>query len=413
MKIIIHKGTNEIGGTCIQLSSNKATILLDIGAPLTKESKYVDYSNLNPDAIIISHPHQDHYGLINTIDSKIPIYIGEVGKNLINATSMFLNKELFQNNFFPINRDKSFSIGDIDITPYLVDHSAVDAFAFLIQSNNIRLFYSGDFRAHGRKSLLFERIIHNPPKDIDLLFLEGTMIHRSNSEFPYEQTVENKITEIIKSQKNITFIISSSQNIDRIVSAYRSCLKTGKIFIIDLYTAWILEQLKLISNNVPNMEWDNIRIYADYNHDQVLKNNAFLTGNFRKRAYDHRIKKEEISENPSNYLYLTKMSKFKLIDQYKSDDNPVNVIYSQWFGYLKQRNQDHFGSEQIASYQNDKAVNFIYAHTSGHATVDDLKKFAEAINPKRLVPIHTELKSDYNVLFKNVLILDDNEEINL
>jgi len=239
------------------------------------------------------------------------------------------------------------------------------------------------------------------------------MIHRSNSEFPYEQTVENKITEIIKSQKNITFIISSSQNIDRIVSAYRSCLKTGKIFIIDLYTAWILEQLKLISNNVPNMEWDNIRIYADYNHDQVLKNNAFLTGNFRKRAYDHRIKKEEISENPSNYLYLTKMSKFKLIDQYKSDDNPVNVIYSQWFGYLKQRNQDHFGSEQIASYQNDKAVNFIYAHTSGHATVDDLKKFAEAINPKRLVPIHTELKSDYNVLFKNVLILDDNEEINL
>ena len=119
----------------------------------------------------------------------------------------------------------------------LVDHSAVDAYAFLIEAEGKRIFYSGDFRAHGRKSILFEKLIDNPPKNIDVLFMEGTMIKRSNDQFPDETSVENKIYEVIKGQDNISFIISSSQNIDRIVSAYRACLRTRKTLVIDLYTA--------------------------------------------------------------------------------------------------------------------------------------------------------------------------------
>jgi ribonuclease J len=58
------------------------------------------------------------------------------------------------------------------------------------------------------------------PMDIDLLFMEGTMIQRCNDDFPTEADVEKKIYETIKEQENITFLISSSQNIDRLVSAY-------------------------------------------------------------------------------------------------------------------------------------------------------------------------------------------------
>ena len=406
MEIIVHKGTDEIGGTCIQLSTESTTILLDIGKPLNDESKPIDYSVLEPDAILLSHPHQDHYGMIKEIDPKIPIYIGIVGKELINATAMFLGREFFDNNFQPITRDKPFSIGDLKITPYLVDHSAVDAFAFLIESEDKRIFYSGDFRAHGRKSVLFKRILEDPPKDIDLVLMEGTMIERKNEEFPDEQSVENKLDEILKAQKNISFIISSSQNIDRIVSIYRSCLKNDKILIIDFYTAWVLEQLKLVSDNVPNMEWDNIKVYADYNQDQKLKDNLSKTGDFRKRAYKHRIKKEEIQADPSKHVYFSKMSKFKIIDLYKSENNPVNVIYSQWLGYLE---QDGYGSKQISAYKDDKAVNFYYAHTSGHATIEDLKKFAESLKPNMIIPIHTEFKNDFETHFNNMKVLDDNE----
>ena len=42
-------------------------------------------------------------------------------------------------------------IGPFVITPYLVDHSAFDAYSLLVEAGGRRLFYSGDFRAHGRK----------------------------------------------------------------------------------------------------------------------------------------------------------------------------------------------------------------------------------------------------------------------
>lgn len=65
--------------------------------------------------------------------------------------------------------------------PYLVDHSAVDAYAFLIEAEGKRLFYSGDIRSHGRKGILFDDLIQRPVRDIDVLFLEGTMMRRTTT----------------------------------------------------------------------------------------------------------------------------------------------------------------------------------------------------------------------------------------
>ena len=261
MQIIIHRGTREIGGTCIQLSTKRTTILLDLGSPLSKHNNDPDITSIKPDAILISHPHQDHYGLIDVLESSVPVYIGALGKCLIDATRMLLGKELYNNNFFFFRSWEPFSIGDFTIRAYPVDHSAIDAYAFLIEAEGKRVFYSGDFRAHGRKSVFFETITQNPPKNIDLLFMEGTMIKRSNDDFSTEKSVEKKIFETIVNQKNISFLISSSQNIDRIVSAYRACLKAGKVFILDLYSAWVLEQVKKYTPNVPAMNWKNIKLY--------------------------------------------------------------------------------------------------------------------------------------------------------
>lgn len=412
MEILIHRGSNEIGGTCIQLSINKTTILLDLGLPLSKRSKELGSLPtslpMKPDAILISHPHQDHFGLIDAIDPDVPVYIGELGKHLIDATRMLIGKRLHNNNFRYFKSWQPFKIGDFTIKPYLVDHSAVDAYGFLIEAEKKRVFYSGDFRAHGRKSILFDKIVNDPPREIGLLFMEGTMIERSNDDFPTEVEVENRIYEIIKDQKNITFLISSSQNIDRIVSAYRACLKARKTLVIDIYTAWVLEKIKLVSQNVPSMEWDSIGVYADFSQDKKLKENSDYFGDFRKRIYKNRIKKEQIAEKPEGFLYLSKMSKSRIMNLYKKEP-PINVIYSQWLGYLKCKNHEYPGAEEIASYQNDPQVNFVYAHTSGHAAIKDLKIFANALSPKNLVPIHTEHRETYSHHFKNAVVMEDDK----
>jgi ribonuclease J len=406
LKILIHRGANEIGGTCIQLSTDNTTILLDLGLPLSKGSKHIDISALKPDAVLISHPHQDHFGLIDTLDPGIPVFIGELGKNLIDATRILIGKPLHTNYFRHFKSWKPFAVGAFTVTPYLVDHSAVDAYGFLIEAEGKRVFYSGDFRAHGRKSVLFDNMIKNPPKDIDLLFMEGTMMQRDNDKFPTESDVEHKIFETIKGQENITFLLSSSQNIDRIVSAFRACKRAGKTLVIDIYTAWVLEQLKLVSNSIPSMEWEQVKVYTSFSQDNKLKEHPEFFGDFRNRIYQQRVHKEELQANPDNYLFFGKMSHFKIINLYKNI-KPVNVIYSQWLGYLSCSDDDYYGAEAITGYQDDPQVNFVYAHTSGHATVGDLQKFAKALRPKKLVPIHTEIPQQFIDSFDSVQLLED------
>lgn len=412
MKITIHRGSHEIGGTCIQLSTSTTTILLDLGLPLSPESREINVCELKPNTVLISHPHQDHFGLIDMLHPNVPVYIGELGKSLIDATRVILGNALHNNNFKHFKSWQPFYVGDFTITPYLMDHSAVDAYGFLIEAEGKKIYYSGDFRAHGRKNKLFDNMVKAPPKDIDLLFMEGTMLQRNNDEFPSEEAVEEKIFETIQRQKNVTFLISSSQNIDRIASAYRACKRTGKILVIDIYTAWILELVRQTSAKVPGMEWNEVRVYADFSLDNKLKENTEYFGDFRRRLYKHRVQWKELIASPSNYLYFGRMSSFRKIRAFRGAV-PVNVVYSQWLGYLKGSNKDYFGAEQMAAFRNDPHIKFVYAHTSGHATVESLQKFAAALKPKMLVPVHTEYGERFKDIFANAHQLADGEQFEI
>jgi len=43
-------------------------------------------------------------------------------------------------------------------------------------------------------------------------------------------------------------------------------------------------------------------------------------------------------------------------------------------------------------------------HTSGHADVETIKNVVSIINPKYVVPIHTENREEFKNLFENTLL---------
>jgi ribonuclease J len=91
----------------------------------------------------------------------------------------------------------------------------------------------------------------------------------------------------------------------------------------------------------------------------------------------------------------------------KTNQQNANIIYSQWLGYMSEEFSDIKTVQLFKNLQNK--YNWQYAHTSGHADLDALKTFAKKLNPKKLVPIHTEHKEEFAKHFENVLILADNE----
>jgi ribonuclease J len=323
---------------------------------------------------------------MGSLKSGTPVYMGKLARSLIDATQVFLGRDRYALEFREFSAWKPFAIGAFTITPYLVDHSAADAYAFLIEAEGKRLFYSGDLRSHGRKGKLFNNLVKRPIRDIDVLFLEGTMLHRNNDLFPDEKSVDDKIIETIQRQKNIAFLLSSSQNIDRIVSAYRACKRTHKSLVIDIYTAWVLEQVQMVSSSSPCLDRPEIRVYTKGSQYEKLKAAPEYFGNFSKRLFRRRVMPEELRETPEAFLYFGKMSTFGLIDQFKNRAAPVNVIYSQWLGSLAGNHAEYFGCDRISAYRHDPAVNFVYAHTSGHAPVDNLRELATALNPRKPFP---------------------------
>ena len=56
-----------------------------------------------------------------------------------------------------------------------------------------------------------------------------------------------------------------------------------------------------------------------------------------------------------------------------------------------------------------RGIPFEIIHTSGHASVADLKRLAAAVGPKALVPIHTFEAERFPDLFENVVVRQDGE----
>lgn len=412
MKLTIHKGTNEIGGSRVEVTSGNTKVLIDAGKPLTGERCTLP-ADRKIDAVFISHPHQDHFGLIDQLPPEVPVYIGELGQKLIQATRLFLGQEKFENNFVNFHSWKSIEAGGkMRVTPYPADHSSPDAYGFLIEADGRRVFYSGDFRAHGRKQKLFKNMLERPPLNIDVLLMEGTMLERTNTAFPDEKSVEDKIVEALIDEPGPGFLLSSSQNIDRIVSAYKAAKRTNRIFVVDIYTAWILKELSKFTENTPRIDWSDIRVLSKgrtaAKHYQTVKANPDVFGDFVFDLYrkGNVITHGELAEEPGKYFIKNSYVE-GLIREVGC--NHSGIIYSMWQGLLEEKHNPQ-GCRRLQALKDDKNVNFVYAHTSGHAVVDDLKKFANAINPKIIVPIHTEHKDKYAENFKqDVKVVNDGE----
>ncbi|MDD4511391.1 MAG: MBL fold metallo-hydrolase, partial [Oscillospiraceae bacterium] len=355
MKARIYRGTKEIGGTCVELTADNGTILwIDLGEPLDNTNPNIDYANNKVDTLLISHPHQDHFGLMGKVGPDVPIYIGELSLDLINATKTFRGISPLSSNFKTIKVWSEFSIANtFKVTPYLVDHSTPEAFAFLVEADGKRIFYSGDFRATGRKNIVYKKMIDKPPKNIDLLLMEGTMVERTNHLYPTELKVEDAIYDTIRNQTNASFVISSPQNIDRFISVFKACKKANKYLVIDVYAALVLELARKQSKNIPSMEWEGIKVYKDRGHMNLIEGSQYKE--FLTRLHKQKMD-NAIYQTPSDFVHFRHRLIKKLVDTCRNNEK-IQIIYSQWEGYLNDEHKND-SSNYINELRKDEGISF-------------------------------------------------------
>ena len=119
------------------------------------------------------------------------------------------------------------------------------------------------------------------------------MLGRNKCIFASEEAVEDEMSCIFKNKSNIAFVFCSSQNIDRIVSIYNAAKRSGKTTVIDLYTAYILNSVKHISEHLPQYCWNDIKVVFFPHHQKSLLQNGLEV--FLDEMADHEISIDNIN----------------------------------------------------------------------------------------------------------------------
>ena len=409
MKVKIIKGTKQIGGCITEISCKNTKIIVDFGNDLDNDDSFkldgLTYGKSKYDAVFITHSHSDHIGLINKINKDIPIYIEETTLKIHNLTCDFINKDRVNReiNTFEIkhntkNENKEnriiFDNDNIKVYAYMGDHSSYNSCMFLIEGDGKKILHTGDFRMHGRKNYVIENSLKKIGK-VDMLITEGTTLTRCDKTFISEKELEDKALDIMKKYDQV-LVMQSSTNFDRTTSFLRASIRSGKKFIIDLFSY----HLQDVIDRFINIDNQNVYLWKPYKY------------NFKDESFKNKYL--NIDTNLKNlFPYFTmEVKESMLVDikmLYKKGLlNNACFIYSMWEGYTKEDNLSKFINE--LKLMN---IDIINLHTSGHADIKAYKRLNELVNPSKTIIIHTQNNSNGKDIFNNVIELNDNEIINV
>lgn len=377
MKVIIHRGTHQIGGCITEIQSEKGTkIAIDIGENLPtmdgKEKIEVEVEGLNKgkasfDAVFVTHYHGDHIGLYNKILPQIPIYIGEDSKQIYKILQSKLEKagivskqelELIDS-FKTYKIPQKIRIRDILITPIEVDHSAFNAHMFLIECDGKKLLHTGDFRTHGQRGKAVIPALKSYVGQVDCLICEGTTLSRNREELMSETKLQNEAEKVFRENKYV-FVMCSSTNIDRIAAIHKATLRVNRLFICDKYQKEILMYIDSVSRSDLYKFKGKVLSYDD-NIFQIMKERGFVM-----LVRDNYISRKVMRLFPKSIF-----------------------IYLQWEGYLNEKFTEYKHMQKFVP------KNYIYLHTSGHADFNSIKKVCETVKPKMIIPIHSESPEEF------------------
>lgn len=265
------------------------------------------------------------------------------------------------------------------ITPFLVDHSSCDSYMFLIEADGKRVLHTGDFRTHGFRGKALPTILDRMVGKIDVLITEGTTFSRPQSQQMSEYELQQKVRGYIRNYKYV-FVLCAATNLER-VCGLAHAVPRGKYFICDEYQKQLLELIqtdrgsKSALYTIPKMT-----VYGD-NLLERFKDRGFLM---------------VVRANP----------RFKSILQHFDSEQSI-ILYSLWDGY-----RTRLGSTipDFLSY-----CKWVPLHTSGHASIEDIRMIIEKTNPSIVIPIHTEQPDALHQYCpeSNIFLMKDGEEMNI
>jgi len=378
--IKIYQG-NQIGGCITVISTDAAKIVIDFGESLPGaeivENIDFDWENEKVDAVFFTHYHGDHIGRFMEIPNDVHLYLGETTwKVLWNLNNALGNTDITDHldsrpnmHFIEINR--SITIGDINVTPYSVDHSAFDAYMFLVETPDKNILHTGDYRDHGHRGHIIKNgkdtnimleVIRRHVKDngkrkIDVLITEGTMMGTRRNDKRYSEKQMLKDAKDLFKEHKYVFLKISSTNADSLATFYHAAKENGMGFYANKYVLSQLDTFAEAGKQYTDFydfseKWPILARPKDNASDSYLRSYNWQRKHMREEGFVMIVSEYEYYED--------------IMEEFA--DLETIMIYSLWKGYIDENTGKGAYNAKLAEFC--KKHNAIDMHTSGHAYCD-------------------------------------------
>jgi ribonuclease J len=426
MELTIHRGTKEIGGSCVEVAAGGTRLILDAGTPLVNEDREpfdsgamrgVPTADLiasgvipsvpglfgegkAPDAILLSHSHIDHAGLLDRTRPEIPVHATTGASKMMLAGDVFAKQDrLGRNRHRKVVPRRPFRVGAFKVTPFAVDHSTFGCVAYLLEANGKSLLYSGDLRWHGRKPELLRNLARDVGgRNLDALVMEGTHVGSGRGKGKNEYELEEQIGDTIARSKKLVLASFSPQDVARLETYIKATRAAGRVFVADAYAAFVIYMVSSESNLPRLGSTDALRVYL--NETFRRKRNV---ESITEKIGVNRIELPEILAHPDRFVMVFRPS-MTAFDFRDGLPEGCRCIYSAWQGYLEKPDWVNC-RKKIEEVGGD----LVPRHVSGHIYEEDLVELVRALNPKRVIPIHTFEPNEFLRHFPNATPLRDGE----
>ncbi len=437
-RLTFYGGINQIGGNKILLEDRGTRVFFDFGMSFADEAQYFcgylaprsvnragDYLefNLLPringlyakdmikntkiryeeprfDAVFLSHPHMDHIGYLPFIDENIPIHCGECTKTIIDAIQQSGRINLGEHELRTFRTGKRGKIDALTIEPIHVDHSIPGAYGFIIHTSEGSIVYSGDYRLHGPMSHMTKEFAEKAAQtDPTTMISEGTRVCPEEEQVIHsEGRVKAESNRIVANASSKPVVVAFyGRDIDRFKTFYEVAKENDRKLVIPIKLAHLLRALKSDPVlKIPDvMGDDNILFYKKrkktgefVESDYYVWERPFLA---KAVSYDY------VHENQSELVFNLDLTGFtELIDVRPSGGGHFIHSMSEPFS------EEDIGVDVMNNWLRHFGLQFHQIHASGHCPSKDLAQIINRVNPKRLVPIHTEHPELFKKLFKNI-----------